>query len=199
MAKVIRNRWVYRPHGRWHRYLPRRNDGVKEFDYEAGGSIADFKEELKSLGQELPQTPPPKLWMAWLYRDLSGEPRWTKDRVKKLFGSDFEVGRMELFPNTASINEELWHMKHLIELKPVTFPNGEPTEEDIYGVKFHPDGRCEVTKGAAPLTEEQLQLFDRNKQWSSRELRRQLASKYWGCKDIFETNVYTNSNISIVK
>ncbi|KHJ95730.1 kinase domain protein [Oesophagostomum dentatum] len=199
MAKVIRNRWVYRPHNRWHRYLPRRNDGIKEFTYETGGSIAEFREEMMSQGHEEPKTPPSKLWMAWLYRNLSGEPHWTKDRVAKLFGSDYKVGRMELFPNTAAINEELWHVKHLIDLKPVTFPNGEPTEEDIYGVKFHPDGRCEVAKGAPPLTEEQLKLYDPEKQWTSKELNRQLASKYFGCKDVFETNVYTNSNISVVR
>ncbi|EYC16450.1 hypothetical protein Y032_0033g2669 [Ancylostoma ceylanicum] len=199
MAKVIRNRWVYRPHGRWHRYLPRRVDGVKEFNYEAGGSLADFREEMMSQGHEEPKTAPSKLWMAWLYRDLSGEPHWTKKRVEKLFGSEFKVGRMEVFPNTAAVNEELWHVKHLIELKPITFPNGEPTSADIYGVKLHPDGRCEVAKDVAPLTEEELRLYDANKQWSPKELERQLASKYFGCKDVFETNVYTNSNISVVK
>ncbi|KAK6034872.1 hypothetical protein COOONC_27619 [Cooperia oncophora] len=135
MAKVIRTRWVYRPHGRWHRYLPRRNDGIKEFDYEKGGSLSEFKAELMSQSFEEPKAGPSKLWMAWLYRDLSGEPKWTKARVSKLFGPDPKVGRMEVFPNTSAYNEELWHIKHLIELKPMTFPNGEPTADDIYGVK----------------------------------------------------------------
>ncbi|VDN06361.1 unnamed protein product [Thelazia callipaeda] len=34
MAKVIRNQWVYKKGGHWYRYLPRRNDSPKEFDYE---------------------------------------------------------------------------------------------------------------------------------------------------------------------
>lgn len=38
---------------------------------------------------------------------------------------------MEVFKNTASVNHELWHIKHLIDLKPLTFPNGEPTMEDV--------------------------------------------------------------------
>ncbi|WKY02670.1 hypothetical protein Q1695_016158 [Nippostrongylus brasiliensis] len=199
MAKVIRSRWVYRPHGRWHRYLPRRNDGVKEYDYSKGGSLAEFKDEFMRESHDEPKEGPSKLWMAWLYRDLSGEPHWTKSRVNKLFGVDFKVGRMEVFPNTAAFNEELWHIKHLIELKPITFPNGEPTAEDIYAMKLHPDGTCEVAKDVTPVKEDQLRLLDPKKQWPSKELNRQLAAKYHGCKDVFETNVYTDANISIVK
>ncbi|VDL79174.1 unnamed protein product [Nippostrongylus brasiliensis] len=71
MAKVIRSRWVYRPHGRWHRYLPRRNDGVKEYDYSKGGSLAEFKDEFMRESHDEPKEGPSKLWMAWLYRDLS--------------------------------------------------------------------------------------------------------------------------------
>lgn len=28
--------------------MPRRNDGVKEFDYEKGGSLSEFRDELRS-------------------------------------------------------------------------------------------------------------------------------------------------------
>ncbi|KAJ1348515.1 hypothetical protein KIN20_003829 [Parelaphostrongylus tenuis] len=199
MAKVIRSKWVYYPHGRWHRYLPRRKDGFKEFNYEAGGSISEFKEEMASELQEEAKTTTPKLWMAWLYRDLSGEPYWTKERVKKLFGTDFVVGRMEVFPNTAAFNEELWRIKHLIELKPITFPNGEPTSDDIYFVELHPDGRCQIAKNGTQIDVEQLSLTGSKKQWRANELNTQLAAKYFGGKDVFETNVYTNANISVVK
>uniref|UniRef100_A0A0R3PLE7 39S ribosomal protein L30, mitochondrial n=1 Tax=Angiostrongylus costaricensis TaxID=334426 RepID=A0A0R3PLE7_ANGCS len=180
------DRWVYRPHGRWYRYLPRRNDSVKEFNYEAGGSLSEFKEEMASEPLQLHEEAnisAPKLWMAWLYRDLSGEPYWTKKRVMKLFGTDFVVGRMDVFPNTSAFNEELWHIKHLIELKPITFPDGEPTSDDIMDL-FH-----------NRLQHSVIIIL----QWSPKELTSQLASKYYGCKDVFETNVYTNANISIVK
>uniref|UniRef100_A0A0K0DMU7 non-specific serine/threonine protein kinase n=1 Tax=Angiostrongylus cantonensis TaxID=6313 RepID=A0A0K0DMU7_ANGCA len=220
------DRWVYRPHGRWHRYLPRRNDSVKEFNYEAGGSLSEFKEEMANevfcftsfffcftvivpkYNQpycwdanflEEANVSVPKLWMAWLYRDLSGEPYWTKKRVMNLFGTDFVVGRMEVFPNTSAFNEELWHIKHLIELKPITFPDGEPTSDDMFSMELHPDGRCRIAKVGAQVNVEQLKLTGLKKQWSPKELTSQLASKYYGCKDVFETNVYTNANISIVK
>ncbi|KAE9414696.1 hypothetical protein Angca_006635 [Angiostrongylus cantonensis] len=193
------DRWVYRPHGRWHRYLPRRNDSVKEFNYEAGGSLSEFKEEMANEFLEEANVSVPKLWMAWLYRDLSGEPYWTKKRVMNLFGTDFVVGRMEVFPNTSAFNEELWHIKHLIELKPITFPDGEPTSDDMFSMELHPDGRCRIAKVGAQVNVEQLKLTGLKKQWSPKELTSQLASKYYGCKDVFETNVYTNANISIVK
>jgi large subunit ribosomal protein L30 len=38
---------------------------------------------------------------------------------------------MEIMKNTASTNEALWHIKHLIELRPITFPYGEPTIDDV--------------------------------------------------------------------
>lgn len=42
---------MFRKGGKWLRYLPRRIDGVKEFDYEeAGGSLAHFKRELEAEG-----------------------------------------------------------------------------------------------------------------------------------------------------
>ncbi|KJH48182.1 hypothetical protein DICVIV_05700 [Dictyocaulus viviparus] len=198
MAKVIRSRWVYRPHGRWYRYLPRRNDSIKEFNYEMSGSLSNFKEEFaKEIA--LKDTTISKLWIVWLYRDLVGEPYWTKKRVAKVFGTEFVVGRMEVFPNTMALNEELWHIKHLIELRPITFPDGEPSMDDIFSVELHPDGCCHVMKHGVPPAAEQLRLIDPKTQWSPKELNTQLASKYHGCKDIFETNVYTNSKISIVR
>ena len=33
--------------------------------------------------------------------------------------------------NTECICENLWKIKHLVKVTPITFPNGEPTEEDL--------------------------------------------------------------------
>lgn len=38
---------------------------------------------------------------------------------------------MFVFKNTASQNAELWPLKHLIEIRPLYFPNGEPTADDV--------------------------------------------------------------------
>lgn len=43
----ILDKWVYKPHGRWYRYLPRRNDAAKEFDYESEGVVPEsFPEKV---------------------------------------------------------------------------------------------------------------------------------------------------------
>lgn len=35
-------------------------------------------------------------------------------------------------------------MKHLIEINPVTFPNGEPTAKDIGKINLSPSGKCTI-------------------------------------------------------
>ncbi|CAI4232486.1 unnamed protein product [Auanema sp. JU1783] len=196
MAKVIRNRWVFRTGGKWYRYLPRRNDAVKEYDFESGGgSLDDFRCEEQNTSMD----PPSKLWMAWVYRDLATQPKWTKERIEKLFGKDWEIGKPEVFMNTEAVNQELWHIKHLIELKPIRFPNGEPTINDLHGIRLNPDGVCNVAQGVEPVPEDQLRLFDETKQWSAKEISQQLDAKYYGFKDVFERNVYTSSKISQLK
>lgn len=40
-----------------------------------------------------------------------------------------------VIPNTPHYNSMLWEVKHLIRLKPLKFPNGIPTEEDIGSLK----------------------------------------------------------------
>lgn len=42
-----------------------------------------------------------------------------------------------ILPNTPHFNQLLWEIKHLIQLKPVSFPDGIPTETDIGSVKVN--------------------------------------------------------------
>ncbi|VDK22541.1 unnamed protein product [Anisakis simplex] len=140
---------------------------------------------------------PPKLWLAWVYRKPSGEPHWTKTRLKKLFGEDVKPGKMEIFKNTATQNAELWHVKHLIELRPLTFPNGEPTIDDVNAIEIFADGRCVIDRRLV-CDEEQLRLADPEKQMTGSYLSSMLGKRYHGYKDIYEDNVYTPSNISVI-
>lgn len=41
-------------------------------------------------------------------------------------------------------------MKHLVKITPVTFPNGEPTEEDIERTLLTPDGEMIVSDAVRP-------------------------------------------------
>lgn len=36
-----------------------------------------------------------------------------------------------IVPNTPHFNQLLWEIKHLINLRPISFPDGIPTEQDI--------------------------------------------------------------------
>lgn len=40
----------------------------------------------------------------------------------------------------------LWKIKHLVSVEPITFPHGEPTEEDIVHTKLKENGECVVHK-----------------------------------------------------
>ncbi|GMR43325.1 hypothetical protein PMAYCL1PPCAC_13520 [Pristionchus mayeri] len=216
MAKVIRNCWVYKPHGKWHRYLPRRNDAVKEFDYVAsGGTLSDFRRDFfdddrtatmaaafvapgEPAAIAAPSTS--QLWLAWLYREPIGEPKWTKASIEGLFGKKYQVGRMEIFKNTAATNEELWKVKHLIDLRRVSFAEGiEPTEEDLPYLKISTDGRVSIARDGSALREEDLKLTDDTKHFSPAQLRSQLSRRYFGYKDVFEANVYTPKNRVVIE
>jgi len=48
-----------------------------------------------------------------------------------------ETGVRIVLPNTPHFNQLLWEIKHLIRLKPVSFPDGIPTEKDIGAVKVN--------------------------------------------------------------
>uniref|UniRef100_A0A1I7UMC6 39S ribosomal protein L30, mitochondrial n=1 Tax=Caenorhabditis tropicalis TaxID=1561998 RepID=A0A1I7UMC6_9PELO len=193
------NRWVYRTDNKWTRYLPRRNDGIKEFDYEENG--ASLRHYTQNIKEEARPKQASKLWMAWLYRDLAGEPKWTRKHVENLFGADFKVGRMEVFRNTELTNSELWKVKHLIELRPVEFKNGvEPTEEDVFSTRLMPNGHVEVMESGGGVTSEnELKLMEDGKQFTRKELGRTLNKKYHSYQSVFEQNVWTPDHITVVK
>ena len=121
MAKVIRNCWVHKKNNRWWRYLPRRDDRVLIYDYEAE------ENSLRSFPDKMPGVPP-KLWLAWLCEDTRNV-RLSRDMrhlIRQLFGDNAQPGEMRAFKNMLSTNQQLWKVKHFIDIRPMTFPQGEP-------------------------------------------------------------------------
>lgn len=55
-----------------------------------------------------------------------------------------------ILKNTEYICEDLWKVKHLVKITPVTFPNGEPTEEDIERTFLTPEGQMIVGDNVRP-------------------------------------------------
>lgn len=60
------------------------------------------------------------------------------------------------------MNAKLWKIKHLIKVTPITFPYGEPTEEDIKYTILKENGQCIVTKTLQPELQkiEALEKFE---------------------------------------
>ncbi|KAM3723519.1 39S ribosomal protein L30 [Dirofilaria immitis] len=191
MAKVIRNQWVYKKTGHWYRYLPRRNDVSKEFNYEKYMAGPEhFPEKMEGK--------PPKLWLVWIYRNYWKDPLYIRKKIEKLFGKDVEPGKMFIFKNTVSQNAELWPLKHIIEIRALSFPNGEPTIDDVNALEVFSDGRCIIDEHLA-CELSQLNVMDPHKQMSNSYLCSRLRSRYNKYQDIFETNVYTTKNVTLIE
>lgn len=53
---------------------------------------------------------------------------------------------MAIVKNIPEVNAMLWKVKHLIDIKPIVFPYGEPTANDINYSFLKENGECVVTK-----------------------------------------------------
>ncbi len=73
---------MYKPLHQY-RVFPRPNFGVKPYDYEGSGATPDkYPHRLKD---------PPKLWVAWIYRNPTGDNYWIHNDLKFLFGEEWKV------------------------------------------------------------------------------------------------------------
>lgn len=53
---------------------------------------------------------------------------------------------MAIVKNTPENCLLLWKIKHLVSVEPITFPYGEPTEDDIKHTHLNANGECIVHK-----------------------------------------------------
>ncbi|KPI95484.1 39S ribosomal protein L30, mitochondrial [Papilio xuthus] len=110
-----------------------------------------------------PEYTPSKLFRVERIRPVKNNPWWQKLILKEL--KIDEENRVTVVKNIPEINSRLWKIKHLIKLTPITFPYGEPSEEDINHTILKENGQCIVTKTLAPHPTqiEALEKFDNNK------------------------------------
>lgn len=104
---------------------------------------------------------------------------------------------MNVFKNTYSTNKALWQIKEAIEIRPMTFPNGEPNFSNVGNVEILFDGRCIIDSKFAP-NPIGIQLLDPSKQFTRAYLGSRLMSRDKKYKDVYEDNVYNPSNITII-
>ena len=86
---------------------------------------------------------PSKLFMVWRIASLVGRPKWEKEAMIQLGLVDHKI-KYAIVKNTASNNEFLWPIKHLIRVKPITFPDGFPSEDDLYKAFLKQNGELLV-------------------------------------------------------
>jgi len=78
-------------------------------------------------GEVDPPYTPTKLFRVTRTKTPWGAPHWDKALLKQL-GLDEESRAVAIVANTPSNNVVLYRIKHMIEIKPITFPHGMPTD-----------------------------------------------------------------------
>lgn len=93
-------------------------------------------------------TNPSPIHMVWRAQLLQGRPWYEKVIMRRLGLHSEDAFERVLIPNTPHYNKLLAEVRHLIRMKPLTFPDGLPTEKDIGAVKI-----CEHT-GTVRISEQ---------------------------------------------
>jgi len=98
---------------------------------------------------DMDNTPSPVL-MIRRVKPLKGEPYWNKHYCEQVGVGEFEkLSKPSFLPNLPSVGLLLYKIKHLIEITPITFPNGIPEDFDPEkdGSHLSPNGEFVVNKG----------------------------------------------------
>ncbi|UXI19450.1 RER1-like protein [Sarcoptes scabiei] len=95
-----------------------------------------FKEIHEIRSRKLNDEDVSPFHLVWRYKSFYGN-HWTLKLILRRLGlHQTERNIPVVIPNTPHYNQMLWEIKHLIRLKPLKFPDGIPTEEDIGNVKI---------------------------------------------------------------
>lgn len=92
---------------------------------------------------------PAKLFRVERIKPVKGNPYWEKRILRDLGLYGDSSPRIAIVKNIPENNQRLWKIKHLVLVTPITFPYGEPTEEDIRYTFLKENGECLVTKKIA--------------------------------------------------
>lgn len=119
---------------------------------------------------------PSKLFMVWRISSLVHRPIWEKEAIAQLGLADHKI-KYAIVKNTASNNKFLWSIKHLIRVKPITFPDGIPTEEDATFLKQNGELMIAQRLKVDPEELERDPEYERNK-LDQRVIREDLRLKW---------------------
>lgn len=127
-----------------------------------------------------PPVEPAKMFRVQRIKPVKGNPFWEK-RILKDLGLDGKQGEFTVVKNIPENNARLWKIKHLLKIDPITFPYGEPTENDIKYTVLKENGECLVTKNIGPVTErlEAREAFDKQQNRLDTDLLKKDARLKW--------------------
>jgi len=125
-----------------------------------GDNINDGDDKVKYYphsGEQIPEIKPSPVLMVKRSKSLSGEPWFNKEYCLQLGLGIKDKGEKFVFlPNIPSVTLILFKIKHIVEITPLTFPNGIPDDFDPekHGYKLkrngeflvHPSLRVDVDK-----------------------------------------------------
>ncbi|XP_059611426.1 large ribosomal subunit protein uL30m [Phlebotomus argentipes] len=130
----------------------------KKFVYKNGVKYDNVFYYPRHSDHQDPSFVPSKLFMVRRIGPYKGIPYWEKRIIRDL-GLSQSQNEIAVVKNTPDMNSLLWKVKHLIKITPITFPHGEPTEEDINYTYLKRNGECIVAK-EIKVEENRLQATD---------------------------------------
>nr|SVE74866.1 EOG090X0EYV [Daphnia carinata] len=111
------------------------------FTEDGGQRFHGFTYYPRLPGQQDPPYEPSKVLMVERIRVLKHRPYWEKDVLTKLgLPMTVKSSQAVIVANTPSICAQLWKVKHLIRVTPITFPQGLPEDGDAAGARLQDNG-----------------------------------------------------------
>lgn len=124
---------------------------------------------------------PTKLFRVQRIKPVKGTPYWERNILKE-FKLDGKLGEVAIVKNIPENNSRLWKIKHLIEIKPISFPNGMPTENSITQLKENGELEIKHLNAAKRVDEDKIKALDSFKSDEKRldgDTLRRLSRKQW--------------------
>lgn len=86
-------------------------------------------------------------------KPVKGNPFWERRILRELGLFGRPDRNVTIVKNIPENNARLWKVKHLIEITPIHFPQGEPTMDDINHTFLKENGDCIVIKNIDSLNQ----------------------------------------------
>lgn len=102
-----------------------------------------------------PPYEPSKLFRVRRIKPIKGTPYWEREILKR-YKLDGKLSDISIVKNIPEVNAELWKIKHLIDIQPITFPCGLPDGKSMTQLKEN----GELVVKHLSLSEERLKASD---------------------------------------